>query len=270
MNDRTMSTQFGLSKTLEMMSARNIDLYSIIDEDVIIKASKTKLKISDVNLNGCICLHTNNTAIDTLIKKVTDSVFTHVSTIFIDNDTCNITLTESLPSEVKSHNIGNMLCIDTNKDIEVIFKLIENVRGNNDIKMILVPNYKIKDNRYQTRYKEIQSKKPVYEKKLSTILKFLIPFKIRKLFSFKETKDSFFCSEYVLNILYGENCVTGFTNSDFSPGDFFRPSISKSEYANSGLFKKIISSNYTPYIINKKDSSGSYIAYEVISIEKIK
>ena len=160
--------------------------------------------------------------------------------------------------------------MDVNKDMDELFEAINKARGSNDIKMILVPNNTIEDNRYYERYSEIQKNKPVYEKKFSAIAKFLIPTAIRKLFHFKESKDSFFCSEYILDILYGIDCVQCFTNSDFSPGDFFRPSISKSTYANTALFKKLIMDNYTPYLVNKKDSSGVHILYEVISIEKIK
>ena len=270
MNDKTMSTQFGLKKTFEMMSVRNIDIYSIIDDDVIIRASKVKKSIKDINLNGCICLHTNNKAIDTLIKNVTDSLFTHVSTLILDNRTKRLILTESLPSGVKTHDVANLLCHDTSKDIDLIFDRIAEARGDNDIKMILVPNDKIEDNRYFDRYAEIRATRPVYEKKLSSMTKFLIPMKIRKLLSFKESKDSFFCSEYVLDIIRGVDYIKEFTNSDFSPGDFFRPSVSKSKYANTSLFKKLIVNNYTPYLVNKKDSSGVHILYEVISIEKIK
>lgn len=270
MNDKTISTQFGLKKTFEMMSTRNIDIYSIIDEDVIIKASKVKKCIKDINLNGCICLHTNNTALDVLIKNVTDSLFTHVSTLILDNKTKKLILTESLPSEVKTHEVANLFFHDTNKDMDIIFDRIAEVRGNSDIKMILVPNERIEDNRYYDRYSAIRATKPVYEKGISTIAKFLIPMKIRKLFSFKETKDSFFCSEYVLDIVRGVDCIKGFTNSDFSPGDFFRPSVSKSIYANTSLFKKLIIDNYTPYLVNKKDSSGVHVLYEIIDIEKIK
>lgn len=270
MNDKTMSTQFGLKDTLSMMSVRNIDLYSIIDEDVIIKASKVKKCIKDINLNGCICLHTNNKAVDILIKNVTDSIFTHVSTMIVNKKNKNLILTESLPSEVKTHQVTNLYLMDVNKDMDDLFDRVVDVRGNNDIKMILVPNDSIDDNRYYDRYSEIQKNKPVYEKKISTIAKFLIPTAIRKLFRFKESKDSFFCSEYVLDILYGEDCVKGFTNSDFSPGDFFRPSVSKSMYANTVLFNKKIMDNYTPYLVNKKSNSYLYALYEIISIEKIK
>lgn len=259
-----IGTKLGLGNAIESIKGVTLDMYSIIDEDVIIKANRVIIDFKSVNTHGMLCLHTGKSALDILIKNVTDSLFTHVSCIL--NDGHNLFLTEAVPSKVKSYKKSGVDILPDDYSMNDLFKWIELERGNNDIKMIMIPKYKVQIPSVMDRYINITKDSPSYEKGKSSILKFLIPYSLRKLIPFKETKDSFFCSEYVLDILYGENCVSEFTNSDFSPGDFFRPSESKTRASNPNLYDNIIKEDFDIYLVNKKNET--YIFYKVTNVEK--
>lgn len=244
----------------------------LFSKDALLKVERVKdFRCGDINLDGIINLHFGSSLLDKVIQSVTDSMFSHVSLVVKDviDEWVSVYFTESLPDK------GNPYYTFFNKDtfddasVSNIIRVIGVMRGNDDIKMILVPpkDQVLEPHLHYSRMFNMSSAK--YESNIFTLLKFMLPLWIRKnVLKLKETDKTFFCSEQVLNILYKDNLKRDRVNpEEFSPADFFRPLEKHSKEANTFIYENYIKLLYTPYIVVKQDD-GTHDFYKVINISK--
>ena len=256
-----------------ILKKKKYDIVQLLfSEDALLRLERVdNIKCGDVNMDGIINLHFGSSLLDKVIQRVTDSMFSHVSLLVKDTDDSGISLyyTESLPDK------GNLYYTLFNKDtqddatLSNLYKQVGTIRGNDDIKMVLIPP---KDQRIDCHLhynRMVSMSKAKYESNIFTLLKFMLPLWFRKnILKLKETDKTFFCSEQVLNILFKENLKQDKINpEEFSPADFFRPLESHSNKANTYIYENYIKQIYTPYIVIKLDD-GSHDFYKVTNITK--
>lgn len=220
-------------------------------------------KINNIPLttiDGIIYLHSGDSFIDKLIQFVNKSPFSHVSCSLEHTfNECNIFKRlgfhiESLPGTgVIVNSIQNN--INTSTNLLNLIDRISNLRGKRDITGVLIPHNTTNEDeeKHRNTFNAIIDKYKnniPYEQNILQFAKFILPKRIRRFFNIKETKNSFFCSEFVLDILE-EDTVKRLNKktSDFCPGDFFRPLGNINEFADDTMYNDIIVPKYNPLVL---------------------
>ena len=252
-NQNESEVKFTLKNPLKNNDTVEVNLKKVTPSDAVISS-----------IDGIICLHTGYSFVDTLTKFVTKSEFSHASLMISDGKGINVH-TECIPPGGITENMfegkNELLPIIS---LSVLMNKLKDIRGNNDIRVLMLP----KRRSTPTLYNRLKNIPPIpYEKNWITFAKFLLPTYIRKLLNIKESKNSYFCTEYMLNILCPELFEDGKnTPSDFSPGDFIRPFGESNKYANNFIYKNFIIPEYginnILFVFPHKD--GYYDIYKII------
>lgn len=183
-----------------------------------------------LDTRNVISLHSGNDIVSNLIQLVTRSPFNHVDLLTYQDNSKYTRYSTDIEHGVITESID---------------AISDYLLKNGDVKIIITtpkggsaePNMSNKD----------------YESNYMTLLKFILPYNIRKKLKLTEN-NSYFCSEVVLDILKYKGVLSynGLISGEFSPGDFFRPEDNE----NKELFK-LLKCDMKFYLVTRVTTDNS-------------